>query len=118
MKREKSEVDILLEEMGIVEASSMNSVIYNLKKRCGEELAKAIETCIYQRGEDDDEASDDMIYYLMNSTVDSAITFVGGFDGSYFKSALEEILKQKESVGKKVIDIIIKIKECEKSPDR
>lgn len=105
MKKRKTEVDILLEEMGIIEASSMNSVIYNLKKRCGEELAKAIEACVYQRGEDDDEPNDDKIYYLMNSSVDAAITFVGGFDGGYFKSALEEIMSCSDHMGKSVIDI-------------
>ncbi len=104
MKKRITKIDMLLKEMGIIQAYSMNELIKRIKTNCGDELAQSIEHCIYQRG-DDEEPNDDKIYALMNSTVESSIITVGGFDGGYFKKTLETVIQYPECMGKTVIDI-------------
>ncbi len=66
MEIKKTEITALLDEMGIVQAESLDSLIDTLKERCGKDLAKRIENCIYQRSEDTS-SSDEDIYSLMNT---------------------------------------------------
>ncbi len=99
-----TEINTILEVMGIVQSESMDDLFNSIESKCGTELAKQIEECIYQRGEADGSGGD-QIYKLMNSSVESAIAVTGGYDGGYIKKCLGRLNKYPSCMGKRVADI-------------
>ena len=95
-------IESYLDTVGIRPADSYDELV-NILKSCMSDQDVSIITDIMNgraSGSNDTE-----IYKLTNKSLESSVSFVGGFDGSFLKRGMKRIYQYRSLFGKEIVDI-------------